>query len=711
MRRTTVADSRERISRCSRRRRRQPCGIGLAVALFGLACGDTAPSPAPTTETETAAEAPEPEPAPPALAPSGQPYSEERVACANRDPERQVFWGELHVHSRLSMDAYLWDVRGGPDETYRFAKGEEIAFPPLDEAGVPTRPAQLERPLDFAALTDHASYQGEVSLCTTPGSEIYDSQGCGVFRGEIPVEDATGFGNFAARMGSIGGAGDEQNIVPKRNTALCGEDGTTCKDAMRAVWDEQQAAAERHYDRSAECSFTTFHGYEYTATPGLAKVHHNVIFRNAAVPASPLPWVDIPDVYDLWKGLRSECLDAGIGCDVITIPHNSNLSNGNMFAVTGKDLPLEEQRARAVLRRDVERLVEITQIKGDSECRNGMYQVMGAPDEFCDYEHWRWRPPETPDCEEGTGVGALMGQGCVSRNDFVRYALLEGQREQNRLGVNPYKLGFIAATDAHNANPGDAEEYSYQGWSGAQDATPGQRLTAMPPQVPSAATPLASNPGGLAAVWAEENSRDALFDAMKRRETFATSGPRMTARFFGGWDYPADWCESADRVAAGYAGGVPMGGDLPGAPEGATAPVFAISTLRDPGVAAHPGGLLQRAQVVKGWVDDEGRYHQAVYDVAGGDNDASVDTNTCEVSAVGHDDLCAVWQDPEFDASRRAVYYLRVLENPSCRWNQLQCLALPEGERPSGCNDPNVPRVIQERLWTSPIWYEGPAAG
>ena len=686
-------------------------GIGGPIALMlvalGAACSESTSTP-PSPPPEPTAAPPEPEPV--ALAPSGAPYSEERAACANRDAERQVFWGELHVHSRLSMDAYLWDVRGGPDDTYRFAKGEEIRFPPLDETGAPTIPARLERPLDFAALTDHASYQGEVSLCTTPGSEIYDSAGCQVFRGEIPVEDTTGFGQFAARMGSIGGAADQQNLVPMRNATLCGEDGRTCKDAMRAVWEEQQAAAERHYDRTPQCAFTTFHGYEYTATPGLAKVHHNVIFRNAAVPRAPLPWVDIPDVYDLWQGLEEQCLDAGTGCDVITIPHNSNLSNGNMFAVTGKDLPLEDQRARATLRRDVERLVEVTQIKGDSECRNGMYQVMGAPDEFCDYEHWLWREPETPDCEEGTGIGALMGQGCVSRNDYVRYALLEGQREQARIGVNPYKLGFIAATDAHNANPGDAEEYSFQGWNGNSMATPEQRLTYVP-GVPSAASSLASNPGGLAAVWAEENSRDSLFDAMKRRETFSTSGPRMTARFFGGWDYPAELCANDDLVEQGYAGGVPMGGDLPPAPEGAAAPVFVVSTLRDPGVPEHPGGLLQRAQVVKGWVDAEGRYHQAVYDVAGGDSDASVDTNTCEVSGSGHDSLCAVWRDPDFDASRRAVYYLRVLENPSCRWNQRQCIALPEDERPNGCTHPDVPRVIQERLLTSPIWYEGPAAG
>ena len=176
------------------------------------------------------------------------------------------------------------------------------------------------------------------------------------------------------------------------------------------------------------------------------------------MPKAPIPWIDVPDVYDLWSRLRTECRDAGTGCDVLTIPHNSNLSNGNMFAVTGRDLPIEEQRARAVLRADLERLAEISQIKGDSECRNGMSGVLGGPDEFCGFE--QWRGPRFEDCGEGVGKGALMDQGCVSRTDFLRYSLLEGLREQRRLGVNPYKLGIIAATDSHNANPGDVEEYS-----------------------------------------------------------------------------------------------------------------------------------------------------------------------------------------------------------------------------------------------------------
>ena len=639
---------------------------------------------------------------PRALSPSGQPYSEARQPCDHRDPLRQPFWGELHVHSQLSMDAWLWQVRGTPDEVYGFAQGRPLGLAP-DQAGQPPRKAQLERPLDFAALTDHASFQGEVYLCTQKGSAKYDSEGCMVYRGEVTLPPGPA-GEFAARMGSLSDSLDPESEIPNRNAALCGEDNKQCQDAMVLVWKEQQAAAERNYDRSSACRFTTFNAYEYTATPGMAKVHHNVIFRNHEVPDSPIAWVDYPDVYDLWRLLKQECLEAGKGCDVLTLPHNSNLSNGRMFTVPDRDKTLEEQRSRAQLRAELEPLVEISQIKGDSECRNHMYGVIAAPDEFCNFEEWR--PPSTEDCEEGTGRGALGGQGCVSRLDYVRHVLVEGLREQKRIGVNPYKLGIVAATDAHNANPGDVEEYSYQGWRGADDATARERLQTQADGSIGAVFNIISNPGGLAGVWAEENSRDSLFDAMERREVFGTSGPRMTARFFGGWDYPEDLCENHDWVEKGYAQGVPMGGDLPERTDSQRAPTFIVSAMKDPGIPGHPGGLLQRAQIVKGWLGDDGLFHEKVFDVAGGDNNAGVDLDTCEPHGNGADTLCAVWKDPAFDPEREAVYYARILENPSCRWSQIQCNGLPEEDQPLGCTDPPTPRTIQERLWTSPIWYE-----
>jgi len=675
------------------------CVLAALVAAGALACQ-------PATPRDAGERAEATQDGPPPTAPSGHGYSETREACANREPLRKAFWGELHVHSALSFDANMWDVRGSADDVYRFARGEKVGLAPYDAEGQPLRHAQLERPLDFAALTDHASYQGEVALCTRKGSERYASEGCRIFRGEVSVAESP-LGEFGARVAAITSSLDIRQEIPARSEALCGDGAQTCLDAMAKVWREQQAAASRHYDRSAECSFTTFNAYEYTATPGLAKVHHNVIFRNDAVPASPTAWVDYPDVYDLWGRLRAQCLDAGTGCDVLTLPHNSNLSNGRMFTVTGRELPLDVQRARAKLRAALEPLVEISQVKGDSECRDDMYGVVAAPDEFCSFEEWR--PPATPDCEEGTGAGALAGQGCVSRLDYVRHVLVEGFREAKRIGVNPYKLGILAATDAHNGNPGDVEEYSYDGWRGVEDATPAQRLSTNSSLV-AAIFNVISSPGGVAGVWAEENSRDALFDAMKRREVFGTSGPRMTARFFGGWDYPADLCDAANLVEAGYARGVPMGSDLPATRAGATAPVFVVSALRDPGVAGHPGGLLQRAQIIKGWLGDDGRFHEEVYDVAGGANGAGVNLDTCQPEGKGADSLCSVWRDPNFDPGRAAVYYLRVIENPSCRWNQRQCIALAEADRPAACQGSVVPRTIQERLWSSPIWYEAKSA-
>ena len=442
---------------------RQPAGrtpIGLGYALVALVALVTVAALACTREEAPVAPLSVP-PVPPAasgsetsagLAPSGQPYSEEREACVDRDPRRQAFWGELHVHSALSMDAWMWDVRNGPDETYRFGKGEQILLPPLDAQGKGTRAVKLERPLDFVALTDHADFQGEVSLCTRPGSPVYDGAACRKFRGEDEREAANPQ-SFGKRMAGLSTALDADALYTKRSEELCGPDGAICREAMRTVWEEQQAAAERHYDRSAQCRFTTFHAYEYTATPGLAKVHHNVIFRNAERAEGADPVDRRPRrLRALVAAEAANARTPGTGCDVVTLPHNSNLSNGNMFAVTGRDLPLEEQRARALLRADIERLAEISQIKGASECRNGMFDVIGAPDELCDFE--QWRGPQFEDCKEGTGKGALFDQGCVSRTDFLRYSLLEGFREQRRIGVNPYKLGIIAATDTHNATSG-----------------------------------------------------------------------------------------------------------------------------------------------------------------------------------------------------------------------------------------------------------------
>jgi len=650
--------------------------------------------------------------APTSAGSASEPARPEARRCADRNPLRNAYFGELHVHTRNSMDAYTWDVRATPDDAYRFARGEAISLPPLDAAGKGTRSFQLERAIDFAAVTDHASFLGPVAVCIDPNSPAYESRGCDQFRGNVSA--GSPFGEMGARMAGFYDApsdpSDASALLARRDfaTALCGPGGARCREARAQVWDAIQAAAERWNDTTDSCSFTAFKAYEYTATPNMTKIHRNVIFRNAAVPPQPISWLDAGPAQELWRQLELQCLDAGTGCDALTIPHNSNLSNGRLFAISYRDDPEYLQRIKARRRARLERLAEISQIKGDSECQNGMYQVLGGEDELCSYEKMRSFSGGRPeDCKEGQGDGALAGVGCQSRLDFVRYALVEGLVEAERLGLNPIQVGIVAATDAHNSNPGDTQERSYQGWSGKQDDSVMKRLGGTDQDVLAGQRwGLSSNPGGLAGVWAEQNTRDSLFDAMRERETFGTSGPRIQPRFFGGYGFAADLCGDPDFVKKGYAGGVSMGGELPPLPAGAEAPLFAVSALRDPGTATFPGGLLQRVQIVKGWADDAGRFHQAVYDVAGSaDNGAHVDLATCEPRGPGHDSLCAVWSDPDFDPRRHAVYYARVVENPSCRWNAWQCLSLPEAQRPPSCSDPEVPMRIQERAWTSPIWY------
>jgi hypothetical protein len=425
--------------------------------------------------------------------------------------------------------------------------------------------------------------------------------------------------------------------------------------------------------------------YEYTATPEMTKVHRNVIFRNATVPKLPVTYYDEPSATGLWQELRRQCNDAGTGCDALAIPHNPNLSNGQMFTIEyPKDSTRAEQIELATLRAQMEPLVEMSQIKGDSECREGAWNVLGN-DELCDFEKRRGGE-DAPDCKGATSKGALAQKGCSSRLDYARYALIEGLREADRIGVNPYTFGMIAATDIHTGTPGPTDEWQLEVLGGRPPA-------------------LGNSNGGLAAVWAEENSREALFSALRRREVYGTSGPRMQVRLFGGWNYPDSICDEGDLVARGYAGGVPMGGELPASPAGAKGPAFVVSALRDPGTQKHPGTPLQRAQIVKGWADADGMFHQQVIDVAGGPNTAGVDLDTCRPHGAGADSLCGVWRDPEFDRKQRAVYYARIVENPTCRYSGWMCKDLEGDARFASCDDPAMPKTIQERAWTSPIWY------
>ena len=610
------------------------------------------------------------------------------VGCTNRDPNGMAFFGDLHVHTAFSFDAI---ARGGfqtPDDAYRFARGEEIGLAPRDESGQPLRTIRLDRPLDFAAVTDHAEWLGEVVECTRSGAPAYDTPACRAIRGSGDPSDlreavAQLFGEQA------------------RSADICGEDAAGCRRGLLGAWERTQEAAERHYDRTGACSFTTFHAWEYTRMPGRSKAHRNVILRNEIVPELPVSWVDEPEVEGLWDKLEALCNQGGI-CEALTIPHNPNISNGLIFTLDYGDAPTTADRARAARRANIEPLVEMMQSKGESECRRGMYGVVGGEDELCDFEKARYvQGNRPPDCGEGTGSGAMDGRGCQSRLDFARYGLIEGLRQWRRMGVNPLRVGFIGSTDTHNGTPGAVDEYAYAGHNSNVDSSLEKRLNTEA-YVPHRLR----NPGGLVGLWAEENSRDALFDAMKRREAFATSGVRIRPRLFAAWGLPADLCEREDLVATADASGVPMGGVLPAAGS-SRPPVFIATALRDPGTSEHPGSLLQRIQMIKGWVGDDGLFNEAIYDIAGdASNGADVSRDTCEPRGPGASSLCGTWTDPDFDPARPAVYYARVLENPSCRWNARQCAALPAGQRPAACSDTAIPWRIQERAWTSPIWYE-----
>ncbi len=627
------------------------------------------------------------------------PQTEQREPCTNYDPLRRPHFGDTHVHTRLSFDANSQDTRNTPYEAYDFAKGKRMGIQPyIDDE--PQRFIQLDRPLDFTALTDHAEFMGEVEICTTPGSDGYWHPACIAHR-HFPTF------TFAA----FGYAG----LIEKHRWGFCA-DGA-CDQQLLDVWGRVQDAADKAYDRSSECQFTSFVGYEWTGTVGEGNnLHHNVVFRNEKVPERPLSWIDSPSSVALWDYLETECVEGVPGCDAVFIPHNSNLSAGFMFesartseaAVPPGPVTAEEAARRVRW----EPLLEIYQHKGDSECDNRMGW---EEDELCAFEKMGYdsfggKNTGIADSNMAKVGGWLTGQEIgeaklPAPNNYVRWALGKGLQQQEELGVNSFQFGIIAATDTHIAAPGLTSEVNHPGHGGAGMGSRDGVPTGLPDE-------LEYSPGGLSVLYAEENTRDALFAAMQRREAYGTSGTRPTVRFFGGWDYDESLCESPDLVATGYAEGVPMGGVLPARPEQSPAPRFAVAAWRDTGTGLDAGSDLQRLQVVKGWYKD-GEMQERVYDVAGGDREASVDIASCEQTGAGYAQLCTVWQDPDFDPQAQAFYYTRVIENPTCRWSQRICnsagvsCADPAtiGEGLEGCCSADHRPVLHERAWSSPIWY------
>jgi len=614
------------------------------------------------------------------------------VTCDHVNTQRNAYFGDLHVHTTYSVDGFTQGVETTPEQAYRFARGEEIPLHPFDESGEPLRTAQIDRPLDFAMVSDHAEFFGEYSICTDENNPLYNEPNCQVLRARNP--DALVAWNIQLAAA--------QNNVSR--FAFCGTNGSLCSQASESIWQIMQNTAEDFYSRGPDCTFTTFVGYEWTGAPlvvngqsqfEVRNLHRNVLFLNGNLPDRPVSYLDQPYPENLWTALETNCLNQvysdGV-CDVLTIPHNSNLSQGMMFETikaNGQPYGIAEARRRAKF----EPLIEVMQHKGQSECLQP-----GSSDEFCNFEALPW----------GHLAGNFVAATTPRVEGTVRYALTEGLRLSDSI-TNPFQWGMIGGTDTHLGTPGLVEESaSYPGHGGAAGGATGQVVRTGVSDAPEL------NPGGLAVVWATQNSRRALFDAMRRREAYATSGPRHVVRFFAGWDLPADICSLPNLVqAADGSAAVPMGGKLPPAAAGQTVPKFLVTALKDAGTANHPGNDLQRIQIIKGWTDAAGK-HEKVFEVAGNpDNGASVDTGSCATSGAGFAELCQVWVDPEFNLDQNAYYYARVVENPSCRWSQRQCVAadpaidcagsVPEGYE--ACCDENIPKTVQERSWTSPIWY------
>ncbi|MEE8311542.1 MAG: DUF3604 domain-containing protein [Candidatus Binatia bacterium] len=636
----------------------------------------------------------------PAQGPPPWERTESRTDCSQFELLRSPFFGETHVHTQYSADAWVAGALGTPNEAYEFAKGAPLGLPPLDAMGIPTRSAQLKRPLDFTIVTDHAEQFGEVQMCQDPLSAGYNEIECTDMRDLIseipfppppsPLPDIRVINFLLPYL-----------VSPSSPFSWCGLDRVDCLAAAAPIWADTQAAAELHYDRTGSCQFTTFVGYEWTAAPPAAGVvtavtmHRNVVFRNNIVPDAPASFIEEQKIQGLFAALESECLDPGLGCDVLTIPHNSNLSGGQIWEPLNDDgSPFTA--ADAVERRRMEPLAEIINHKGESECQPGV----GTTDELCGFEK-AYRP---------TTLTLVPNPDPTLYNplSFIRNALKEGLSQEQSLGVNPYNLGFVGGTDTHNSTPGlvNEEEWGGKGHNGLRDHSPDYLLSEFPP------SGIPTNPSGVAVVWAEENSRDALFAAMRRRETYATSGTRPLLRLFAG-DFKGDLCAAGDLVEQGYRRGVPMGGEIGDLRKGKS-PQFAVLAVKDPGGGGAPSTDLQRVQIIKGWIDDSGIAREKVFEVAGDPaNGATVDENTCTPSGAGFDSLCTVWEDPDFNPSQRAFYYARVLENPVCRWSTHLCnsLGVDCDDLPSvppnytSCCNPLWPKTIQERAWSSPVFY------
>lgn len=596
------------------------------------------------------------------------------VPSAN--PLRDAYFGDVHVHTKNSFDAYIFNVRSTPDDAYRFAKGEVIRH----DGGFDV---QLDGPpLDFLAVTDHGEYLGILPALNDPDNPLSQTETGQAIFGENRANAVTAF------------LGVGRSFVVGEPIAEINDQAQ-----MNRVWGETIAAAERH---NAPGTFTTFAGYEFTAMRQLetdalaaANLHRNVIFRDDA-PDQLFTTLNSINPEDLWDWMDEE---RAAGRDALAIPHNSNASNGEMFArqtYTGEPMTADYARQRL----ENEPLVEISQVKGTSDA----HPMFSPNDEWADFEPY--------DLFIGSSVPVTVNEG-----DFVRQAYAIGLAIEDQTGTNPYAFGLIGSSDTHVA-AGSFNEGAHTG-KFPDDGTAASRGSVLPEGTTDWSAAGANtgrqfnaakySASGLAGVWAEANTRDALFEAMRRRETFGTSGPRLKVRFFAGAGLTPDLLDAPDLVAQAYQTGVPMGGDLARV-ETSEGPGFIAWAIRDPQSAP-----LQRLQVIKVWATADGATQETVHDVACAqgaspdpdtyrcpDDPVSVDPATCEVpEGIGAAELKAFWRDPAFESGMDAAYYVRALEVPTCRWSTWD--AIRAGSPPN----PNLPLTLQERVWSSPIWHDG----
>ncbi|MYD98298.1 MAG: DUF3604 domain-containing protein [Gammaproteobacteria bacterium] len=602
-----------------------------------------------------------------------------------------VYWGDTHVHTALSSDAFIFSTRLTPDDAYRFAKGEKIRATSGEEV-------RLRRPLDFLMVSDHAENMGVIArihagdeslLATEAGKRTAQALEYPVSLVEALNADSDDLLN-AFNAATLTAIKADKGPAKGLGHADYGIDARF----YRSVWKQVIAAAERHNDPGR---FTTFSGYEWTVASG---GHRNVIFADGPEKTSqvvPFSSFDSSDPEDLWAYLHD--YEERTGGSAFAIPHNGNLSGNSMFALaTHRGEPLTDAYARTRAR--WEPLYEVTQIKGHGET----HPLISPNDEFAGDEIFRWgitlsqpdakkRTTGATDTKEPAKASSGPRQNPI--HSYARSALKLGLDQEAVVGVNPFKFGMIGSTDSHTALA-TADQDNF--WGKMPGNEPGRNRVV---------TGWNYSASGYAAVWAAQNTRQALFDAMQRKEVYATTGPRMTVRFFGGWDYSATDAARPDLAQVGYAKGVPMGGDLAEAPTG-RAPNFLIRAVKDPA-----GANLDRVQVIKGWRDEDGELHERIYNVAlsGGRTEnakGEVETvgSTVDVrgasytNSIGDPELAVVWTDPDFDRAELAFYYLRVLEIPTPRWTAYDAKFYGLTDLPDG-----IPMITQERAYTSPIWY------